>query len=217
MTTDSENRRAPVLDPVERVTEVIFGVLMALTFTGSLSIASADQEVRTMMFAALGCNLAWGLTDAVMYLISTMVERQRKVSLLKQLQGTRDTVAAHLLIRQALPDRLVAGASDQAVESIHRRLLAITPARAVLRRDDFAGALGVLLLVVLSTFPVVVPFMLSDDIGLALRISNALAVLTMFIGGLILGRYAGGKPLTYGFAMAGIGIALVTIIIALGG
>jgi hypothetical protein len=40
------------------VTEVIVGVLMALTFTGSFSVASHGREVRTMMWAALGCNLA---------------------------------------------------------------------------------------------------------------------------------------------------------------
>jgi VIT1/CCC1 family predicted Fe2+/Mn2+ transporter len=50
-----------------------------------------------------------------------------------------------------------------------------------------------------------------------MRTSNALAVLTMFIGGTILGRHAGGSPLRYGLAMAGIGVTLAAIIISLGG
>ena len=70
--------RTRVLDPVERVSEVIFGVLMAMTFIGSLSVATRGPgEVRTMMIAALGCNIAWGLADAVMYLVGTLTERTR--------------------------------------------------------------------------------------------------------------------------------------------
>jgi hypothetical protein len=39
-----------VLDPANRVSEVIFGLIMVLVFTGSLSIAEADgDEIRTML------------------------------------------------------------------------------------------------------------------------------------------------------------------------
>ncbi|HYX66533.1 MAG TPA: hypothetical protein VE935_20125 [Burkholderiales bacterium] len=68
-----------VLDPIERVSEVIFGVLMAMSFIGALSVASGGrEEVRTAMIAALGCNIAWGLVDAVMYLVATLTERTRE-------------------------------------------------------------------------------------------------------------------------------------------
>ena len=53
------------LDPIERVAEVVFGLIMVLTFTGSLSVATAgNAEVREMLIGALGCNLAWGVIDA---------------------------------------------------------------------------------------------------------------------------------------------------------
>jgi len=66
MPEGTKEKRAQVLDPVDRVSEVIFGLLMALTFTGTLSVATAGQEdVRTMMAAALGCNLEGSLYDAV--------------------------------------------------------------------------------------------------------------------------------------------------------
>ena len=57
--------RGGVLDQIERVSEVIFGVLMAMTFIGALNVAEAGRnEVRTAMVAALGCNIAWGLVAA---------------------------------------------------------------------------------------------------------------------------------------------------------
>jgi hypothetical protein len=41
---------------------VLFGLVMVLSFTGSLSVAEAGREdIRSMLVAALGCNLAWGV------------------------------------------------------------------------------------------------------------------------------------------------------------
>ena len=50
-----------ILDPMDRISEVLFGLIMALTFTCTLGVAAA--EVRTMLIGALGCNLAWGIID----------------------------------------------------------------------------------------------------------------------------------------------------------
>src|SRR5437660_5533748 len=55
-----------LLDPMERISEVLFALIMVLTFTCSFSVADAGREqVRTMLLGALGCNLAWGIIDAV--------------------------------------------------------------------------------------------------------------------------------------------------------
>jgi len=217
MAKQTNQKADSVLDPIERVTEVIFGALMALTFTGSFSVASPGEEVRTMMWAALGCNLAWGLTDAVMYLIGLKVERQRRVTLLQQLQATQDPERARQFVRDALPERLGEAASPGVIDALQRTLLEAEAPRSVLHPRDYAGALGVLALVVAATFPIIIPFIFSSDLELAMRTSNALAVLTMFIGGTILGHHAGGSPLRYGLVMAGIGVTLAIIIISLGG
>jgi len=87
---------------------------------------------------------------------------------------------------------------------------------------DFAvkgaiGALGVFLIVVLSTLPVVVPFMLFSEAMLAMRVSNAVALQTLFACGIVLGRYTGGYPWRPGLAMAAIGVVLVAVTMALGG
>ena len=104
-----EEKRARVLDPIERVSDVIFGLLMAMTFIGSLSVATAGrEEIRTMMITALGCNLAWGLADAVMYLVRTLTERTRNRALLARLRGGADAATGHALVAEALPPGLAA-------------------------------------------------------------------------------------------------------------
>jgi VIT1/CCC1 family predicted Fe2+/Mn2+ transporter len=216
--SNAENEKpAPVLDPIDRVSEMIFGLLMALTFTGSLSVATAGREdVRTMMFTALGCNLAWGLADAVMYLVRTVTERTRKRTLLAQLRAA-DAATGQRLVAEALPPRLADAAGPEALEGMRRRLLELPSARSRLGPRDFKAALGVFLLVVLATFPVVIPFIAFRETAFALRVSNALSLSMLFAAGWALGRYAGGSAWRSGLAMAVTGAALIGAIIALGG
>jgi hypothetical protein len=220
MKDQKKEQRAPVLDPVSRISEIIFGLLMALSFTGSLNAATAGrEEVRTMLWTALGCNLAWGLVDAVMYLIGTLIGRARNLTLLRHVRSAAEPQVAHVSIAEALPGRLADALGTEGLEDMRRRLTALPapPARARLCGEDYAGALGVFVLVVLSTFPVVVPFMFFPETALAMRASNAVALVMLFIAGYRLGRYAGIVAWRTGLGMAALGGALVSIIMALGG
>src|SRR5215471_12413925 len=171
-----------VLDPTERFSEILFGLIMVLTFTGSLSAAeSGRQEVRTMLIGALGCNLAWGIIDAIFYLINTIGARGHGVITLKKLRETSDPARAHALIADELPPLLVSVLQPEDLETMRQRLAVLPPppARPPVERDDFRGALGVFLLVFLSTFPVALPFLLMHDAMLALRVSNGIAIVLL--------------------------------------
>ncbi len=212
--------RRPVLDPLARAAEVIFGLLMAMSFSGSLSVATAgQQEIRTMMYAALGCNLAWGIVDAVMYLIITLTVRARNMALLRRVRGTTDRKAAHESISEAMPGRLGEALGEDVLEVLRQRLVAISnpPTYAQLRLDDLRGAIGVFFLVVLATFPIVVPFMFIPDAALALRVSNSIGLVILFAAGYCLGRYVEASPWRPALALAAVGAALFFAIIALGG
>ena len=92
------------LDPIDRVSEVLFGLIMVLTFTGSLSVYEAGREdVRTMLVGALGCNLAWGLIDAVFYLMGCLAEKGRDLSTFRAVREATDPERAQRLIADALP------------------------------------------------------------------------------------------------------------------
>jgi VIT1/CCC1 family predicted Fe2+/Mn2+ transporter len=210
--------RKRALDPIERASEAIFGVLMAMTFTGSLSAATAAREdIRTMLVTAIGCNIAWGLTDAVMYLVAAIVEKRRGVTLLRGVRQTTDLQAAHRMIADQLPDRLADSAQEETLEAIRKALVAAPEPKATLAASDYKAALGVFAIVVLATFPVVVPFVFMRDVYAAMRASNGLAVATLYAYGHVLGKYSGGKPWRYGVAVSAVGMALVAIIMALGG
>jgi VIT1/CCC1 family predicted Fe2+/Mn2+ transporter len=219
MKVTSGAKREPLLDPVDRISEVLFGLIMAVTFVGAISIATAGrQEVRTAVAAALGCNLAWGLVDAVMYVVRTMATRTRNRTLAKRVASV-DPEAARHLIADALPDDVASVTGPDEIEGMRGRLLALRPEeRPLLRPRDFAEALGVFLWVVAATFPVAVPFLLTDDVALAMRASQATTLAMLFLAGLGLGRYAGHpKPFRTGTFAAAFGAVLIAAVKALGG
>ena len=208
------------LDPVYRASEVIFGLLMAMSFIGSISVATdGREEVRTLLVAALGCNLAWGLVDAVMHLVARKTESRRNRALLVKLQGSvADPAAGRALIADEMAAPLAASIGDEGLELIRQRLAAQSPSAVRgLKARDFGDAVIVFFLVVLSTFPLVIPFMLIDDTARALLWSRLVGLGTLFLAGATLARYSSGNPWLNGLAMAGIGALLMAAIMALGG
>lgn len=209
-----------VLEPIERVSEILFGLIMVLTFTGSLSIAEAGQgAVRTMLIAALGCNLAWGLIDGIFYLMGCLAEKARAVATLLAVRNSADPAETHRLIAAALPALVAAVTPAAELDALQRRLRQLpapsVPAR--LKRDDWLGAIGVFLLVFCSTLPVVIPFVVFRDPMRALRVSNAVAVALLFFAGYVFGRVIGRNRWVMGAAMVVIGSALIGLTVALGG
>ena len=166
-----------LLDPIDRVAEILFGLIMAVTIIGALSVADAGRaEIRSVLAAAIACNIAWGLVDAVMYVVRALTDGVRRANL---------------------------GESD---------------ASPVLTARLFAEAFAVFVMVVLGTFPVVVPFLLTDDAVLAMRISRAVTVVLLFVAGFQLARHAGyPRPVLAGAFAAAFGAALIVAVMALGG
>ena len=207
-----------VLEPVERISEILFG--LTLTITGAVSVATADHfQIRTMLFAALGCNLAWGIIDGGMYLMARIGERGRNAVVAQAVRETTNREEAHRIIADELPPLLGSTFGPAQLELIRERINQMPPSnvRPGLTARDWLGALGVCILVVLSTFPVVIPFIVFEDARLALRTSNAFAVILLFICGYLFARHAGLWPWTTGVIMVAVGVALVIVAIALGG
>ncbi len=212
--------RKRVLDPGDRISEVLFGLIMVLTFTGSLSAAEAGQsEIRTMLIAALGCNFAWGLIDAIMYLMGCLSERAAGLRTLASVQRAADFKEAERAIVEALPPVIAQALQPADVERIRDELnrIRMPGYRARLTKEDWLGASGVFALVFASTIPVVVPFMLLDDTMVALRLSNAIAMAMMFACGYAFGHLAGYRRWLTGGSMVLLGAVLVALTIALGG
>ena len=205
---------------MDRISEVLFGLIMVLTCTSTISVVTADRmQIRTMLIGALGCNLAWGIIDAGMYLMARLHEQGRNILMLRAARAASDLDAAQAAIAGALPPLLASVLTQEQLELMRQKLrqLPEPPMRPSLTKKDWVGAVAVCLLVFLSTLPVAIPFMLTNDARLALRISNAVAIAMLFLCGYLFGRHAGLRPWLSGLSSVAIGSVLVVVAIALGG
>jgi len=205
-----------VLDPQDRISEVLFGVIMVLTFTGSLSVAQAGRDdVRAMLIGALGCNVAWGVIDGVFYLMGSLASKESSLSTLRAVRSAANSreVAA------ALPPPVAAVLDPAMLDAIREGVLKLPepPKVARLDKSDASGALGVFLLVFLSMFPLTLPFFFMESAASAMRVSNAVALVMLAGAGAAYGRVVGRSPWGFAIGMVVLGALLVALVIALGG
>jgi hypothetical protein len=209
-----------VLDPLERFSEIVFGLIMVLSFTCAIGVAEIGREdVRAMLIGAIGCNLAWGIIDAAFYLIACLTEAGRHATLLRNVQRSSDPARSRQILSEALPPKIAEALQPAELERIGAHLKQLPPPadRPRLTAKDWRGAAGVFLLVFLSTFPVVVPFILFHEARFALRVSNGVAIALLFGAGYMLASYAGLRRIPTALCMVAIGAVLVALTIALGG
>ena len=214
------NIAQPVLDPLERSSEILFGVIMVMTFTVSLRVARADRlRVREMLIGALGCNLAWGLIDGIMYLMSCVSERGHNLKVLRRIHRSKDAQEANQVIKDALPPVVVSVLPAPALDAMRENLQAMPdlPPRPRLTPDDWRGAVSIFFLVFLSTLPLVLPFLLTSRVRLAARISDLVGLVMLFFAGRSYGKYAGHSQRGWGLAMVLLGGVMVGLTVALGG
>ena len=209
-----------VLSPLERTSEILFGLIMVMTFTGSISVAEHGRaEIREILISALGCNLAWGIVDAGIYLMACFTERARDHVMLKAIHEARDRTEAHRLIDDVLPPMMSGHADAEDLDRMHRwlRELPLPTRNVAFTRRDWIGALAVLLLVFLSTFPVVIPFLVMQNAATALRLSHGIAIGLLFLVGWKIGTHTGHSPWRVGATLVVVGTVLAAGTMALGG
>lgn len=211
------------LDPAESLAEILFGLIMALTCTlGASLLMGIDREgLRATLIAALGCNIAWGIIDAALYVMGKIFVRSRNRRLMRAVHAAPDDTAALALVRDALEPRLEAHGREKDREQLYRSLHGIVvrdvPAPVRITMDDLQSALAVFVLVVGAALPSVVPFFLIGDPQLALRAANVVQVVLLFVVGFHWARSIGANGWWTGLVMMLAGVLLVGIAVVLGG
>jgi len=218
--SSSAEKHKRLLDPIERISEILFGLVMVLTITCSFSVGSGGRTaVHQMLVGALGCNIAWGAIDAALYWLACFYSHGKNILALRAARNPDNPGLAYRAISDALPPLLASVTTSAEFEAMRQKLRQLPEPsdRPQLSKEEWLAGLGIFLLVVASTLPVVLPFVFIHDPGRALRISNGVAILLLFLTGFVYGRQAGHRPLRCGLIMTVIGVAMVGLTIALGG
>jgi hypothetical protein len=212
------------LDPASHMGEILFGLIMTLTFTLAAGIVIEEEGragARAMLIGILGCNLAWGIIDGVLYVLGQVFDRGRIRRIGFHLRQAATDDDARRLVADELDATLVPmtdapvrlGLYDSIVERTRRVPAGPNP----VRREDLLGALAACWVVFACSFPAVLPFLLLDDVALALRISNAILIGLLFFIGWRAAQHTLARPWLAGLAFMLVGVLLVAVAIPLGG
>jgi VIT1/CCC1 family predicted Fe2+/Mn2+ transporter len=208
------------LDITDKISEITTGLLMVISITGTISVSTAgNNDVRDLLWAAIGCNTAWGLIDAISSLVNALIERARDISQGSKIKEAASQDASREIVRDNISPLISELMNDDEIDRLGKKMKQLPAANVknTLTLKDFLIAGQIFLLLFLSTFPVVLPFIFFKDVHVAMRVSNGIAILFLFAAGYALGKYSGLRPFLTGLSFTAIGVFLSAIIIILGG
>ena len=204
--------------------EILFGLIMTLTFTLAAGIVIEEEGrtgARAMLIGILGCNLAWGIIDGVLYVLGQVFERGRLRRIGFHLRQATSDAQARRMVADELDETLTSMTDESTRHSLYQSI--VERARSApqmvnrVRRADLLGGLAAGWLVFACSFPAVLPFLLLDDPRMALRVSNAILLGLLFFVGWRWARHTLAKPWIAGVTFLLVGLLLVALAIPLGG
>jgi VIT1/CCC1 family predicted Fe2+/Mn2+ transporter len=212
------------LDPEVIFAEILFGLIMALTFTlGATMVArlAGGEPLQDIVFGAVTCNLAWGMIDAVLYILGEVFALGTRAMQIKQVQRARTKEDAMRRLHEIFDDRIGTASTpeerDHLYAEVHALVMRMEAPKKRPTLDGLIGAFIVFVLVSATSLPVLLPALLLPDIATAVQVGNFLLVACLFLTGFGMARAVGDPGMRYGLAMAMLGLILVGIAKALGG
>jgi len=224
----SEERASTIknrwLDPTSSLGETMFGLIMTLTFTlgaGIIIDEEGREGAKELLIALIGCNIAWGVIDAALYLVGQMFDRGRLRRVGQSVRSAPDVPSGVGLIASELDEWFEELMKPDERKLLYSRIVENVRAKPLgenkVTKADFKGAWISFWLVVIASAPAAIPFLVLDDARLALRYSNGILLASLFLTGFFWARMTLGKPWLVGLSFLTVGFGLVAMAIALGG
>lgn len=220
-----------LIDPIDRLSESVFSIIILLLFTLAFRIillsedaeqALSPKTMNDLLLGALGAVLAWGFIDGVMYALLSLFERGERHRMLKNIQAAATEEEAVEVIGDEL-DYILEPITDERVrQSLYQSILVhlrdSQPRRIGFTREDFSGILGHVLVAFIAVLPSLTPLLLlRHNPDLAIRVSNLVSLIILFIVGYQWGKYTGANPWRTGLLLMAVALSMVLIAIPLGG
>lgn len=222
-----------LLDPIDLLSEAIYSILIVLTFTLAFRIArfgagtgmaatTSSEQVNQLLMAAVGAALAWGVIDGIMYVLMSVFERGEKHRLLRGIHSAETEQEGLDMIEAELDHILEPITQDSDRRDLYRDVLAYLREGELrpigLKREDIVGAFGSVLVAVGAVLPSLVPLaLIRNDPFLAIRASNVVSFIMLFILGYRWGAYTSANPWKTGVLLVAAGVIMTLVAISLGG
>lgn len=207
----------------ERLGELLFGLIMTLTFTltAGFVVGEGRGAARELLIATIGCNIAWGIIDGGLLVLGRVFDRGRAARIGRAIRTTSDDQNAIAAVATEMDEILEHVTSQLARQDLYRHVVGQVKAapgqRTGVRGEDWLAAFGVFWLVVFASFPAALPFVFIENAWVALRVSNVILIGLFFVIGWRWAGYTTISPWRAASSLTLFGMAMVLAAIALGG
>jgi VIT1/CCC1 family predicted Fe2+/Mn2+ transporter len=223
-------RPTDYLYPHERLVEILYGLVIALTITSAIRVVTGGgrPDINLMVTTSLGAGIAWGIIDAILYILVAIFQKHRYTRIASKISSAKDESEALATIKEDLEDSLVGTLDAEDQKSVYRLVLHAQrrsseasythqPKSIPIAREDVFGAFQVFFAMLLATLVVVVPLWLIEPPHLAVVISNIVAFVSLFIVGYTWAKHTYIKKTLFGIVLVALGVAIVGISLVFGG
>ncbi|HWS26866.1 MAG TPA: VIT1/CCC1 transporter family protein [Xanthomonadales bacterium] len=207
----------------ERLGELLFGLIMTLTFTLTAGFVVGEDAaaVNELLKATIGCNIAWGIIDGGLMIVGRAFDRGRFARMGLAIRSGASDQESLAIVAEELDETLEPLAPLASRQLLYRDVIAKAranpPQRPGIRGEDWLAALVMFVMVFFASLPAALPFLFIDEPWLALRVSNAVLLVLLFVIGYHWAGYTTVNRWRAGFSMLLFGGLLVAVAIALGG
>ncbi len=220
---------AHLLDPIDRLAETIYSILVLMTFTLAFRLfhlapgeAVSSEYVNELLVGASLAILAWGVIDGIVYVLTEVFERGEKHRILRYIEAADTPEEAVEAIADELDFILEPITSNGQRQALYVEMLDhlrdSEPQPVRLTREDLTGGAASVAVAILAVVPSLLPFvLLRNDHNLAIRASNVVSFAVLFYSGYEWGKYTGSNPWKTGLLLLTVGVLLVAIAIPFGG
>lgn len=206
--------------------EVMYGVIIAMTFTSSLREWGyplvGDLVLHKTIVAALGCCIAWGIADGLFYLWERRYIIRQENRIIQISKSAQLDESAIPIIEEQLDDTILRNIPRlnrrQLYENLTRYLSTVDVREKLSPRDCITIILGTLIRSSAAGVIIVIPFFVIHNVGHALSISNLAGILLLFgVGYCRAPDKDFFSKVLFGFGTSFIGIMIAAITVVLGG
>jgi len=211
------------ITPVGRLQEIIYALIMVITVSSTVSRAVPDTEegIQTLILAVLGCNIAWGIVDGVMFVLTSLFNRNKSLKMVKDATNAMTGDEALSVIDGEFnpPFEWMLGDDQKKKlnEEILDHVIRLRPPGTGITRDDVTGGMFCFVVTFLTTLPAIMPFYFIGEMEPAIRLSNAIVMTMLFFTGVEYAKYTDKNPLKTAISLTLLGAVVVVITILLGG
>lgn len=198
---------------------------MVLVMIGYLKLSLVQEGFefkKIMILVPLGATVAWGMIDGIMYVLLNLRERGKKSQLLSLIKSYKDENDTLSLLKNEMVsplfDLLNKETQLNICHEIVNRLNEVTVEKPKgISKNDLRIVATTILIVTGAGIPLIIPFILLNDVLLAIRISQIIGLVMLFCIGYWWAKLASRHKVRSAIGLTLLGAAIVSLTQALHG